>query len=213
MALISPRDFFDLQNFRHAQLFEGVEAVWEVLPQLAPYLAGGIEWPVLGEVAPSAVIQGPVAIGRGTVVEPGAMIVGPAIIGEECVVRHSAYLRGYVITGDGCVIGHGSEVKSSLLLNEARAPHFNYVGDSILGNDTNLGAGVMLANLRLDERAVMAADPSGERIPSSLHKFGAIIGDGARIACNVVLNPGTLIPPGSHVLPSAGPPVIRSPRR
>jgi NDP-sugar pyrophosphorylase family protein len=202
--LTSPRDYFDLDSFQHRALFEGLEHVWEALDRLPGYLDSYPEWGILGEVAPSAVVQGPVFIGPGTRVEPYAMIIGPAVIGENCVVRHSAYLRGYVIAGDGCVIGHCTEVKSSIMLNRAAAPHFNYVGDSIIGNDVNLGAGTVCANLRLDERKARAEDLGGEKMPTGRRKLGAIIGDSSHTACNVVLSPGTLLPRHSLVRPAGG---------
>jgi NDP-sugar pyrophosphorylase family protein len=214
-VLTSPHDYFDLGSFRHAALFEGVQHVWEALDRLPDYLAGHRQWEVLGEVAPGAVVQGLVCIGPGTIVEPCAMIVGPAIIGQNCVIRHSAYLRGYIVTGDECVIGHCTEMKSSVMLDRAAAPHLSYVGDSIIGNDVNLGAGTICANLRLDERNVRARDAEGRRSPTGRRKLGAIIGDSSRTACNVVLNPGTLVPPHSFVRPTGAsllPVGLRHPR-
>ncbi len=197
--LTSPRNYFDLEAFRHRILFDDVQHVWQALDHLASYLDSHQAWQILGEVAPGAIIQGPVFIGASTVVEPGAMLIGPAVIGENCVVRHAAYLRGYVLIGDGCVIGHCTEMKASIMLDRAAAPHFNYVGDSIIGNDVNLGAGTICANLRLDEAEVRAVDVNGKRMLTGRVKLGAIIGDGARTACNTVLNPGTLLPKASKV--------------
>ena len=107
--------------------------------------------------------------------EPGAYIEGPCVIGKACQIRHSAYVRPYVVTGDRCIIGHSSEVKHSILLDGAQAPHFNYVGDSILGNGVNLGAGVICANFRLDHREVIV-EIEGNRHETGLRKFGAIVG-------------------------------------
>ena len=202
--LTSPHDYFDLHSFQHRALFHGVQRVWEALDRLTEYLDSYRGWEVLGEIAPEAIVRGPVFIGRGTVVEPNAMIIGPAVIGENCVIRHAAYLRGYVLVGDRCVIGHCTEVKASVLLDGAAAPHFNYVGDSIIGNEVNLGAGTVCANLRLDEAEVCALDLSGEKTPTGRSKLGAIIGDSSRTACNIVLNPGTLLPRHSLVRPVGG---------
>ena len=201
--LTSPHDFFELNGFAHADIFDGIEHVWQVLDRLPDYLDAHGDWHVLGDVAPSAVIKGNVFIGRGTVVEPYAFIVGPAIIGENCTIRHSAYIRGDVILGDDCIIGHCSELKSSIILNGSNVPHFNYVGDSIIGNDVNLGAGTICANLRLDEGEILINDrtPPRHSIRTGRQKLGAIIGDGTRTSCNLVLNPGTLIPKGTAVRP------------
>jgi NDP-sugar pyrophosphorylase family protein len=136
-----------------------------------------------------------ISIGEGTIVEPGAYIRGPCIIGRNCHIRHAAYIRGNVLVGDRCVVGHATELKSCILLNHARAAHFAFVGDSILGNDVNLGAGVKCANLRLDETPVTVRFHN-ESISTGLRKLGSIIGDGCQIGCNTVLNPGTLL--GKH---------------
>ena len=201
--LTSPHDFFELNGFAYADIFDGIEHVWQALDRLPDYLDAHDEWHVLGEVAPGAVLKGNVYIGRGTVVEPHAFIIGPAIIGENCTIRHSAYIRGDVIVGDDCIIGHCSELKSSIILNGSNVPHFNYVGDSIIGNDVNLGAGTICANLRLDEGEILVngRTPERESIRTGRQKLGAIIGDRTRTACNLVLNPGTLLPRGSAVRP------------
>jgi NDP-sugar pyrophosphorylase family protein len=203
--MFSPLDFFDLTGSPHRRLFDELCYVWQALDRLPDYLAAHADWRILGELQTGAIVKGPVFIGKGTVVEPGALIIGPAIIGQECQIRHCAYLRGGVLLGDGCVVGHCSEVKSSILLDEAKAPHFNYVGDSILGNSVNLGAGTMCANLRLDgnEVFVRTGNSDDSRIGTGRRKLGAILGDGARTGCNVVLNPGALIPKGAVVPPGA----------
>ena len=201
--LTSPHDFFELNGFAHADIFDGIDHVWQALDRLSSYLDSHGDWHILGDVAPGAVLRGNVFIGRGTVVEPCAFIIGPAIIGENCTIRHSAYIRGEVIVGDDCIIGHCSELKSSIILNGSNVPHFNYVGDSIIGNDVNLGAGTICANLRLDEGEVFinGRTPERQSIRTGRQKLGAIIGDGTRTACNLVLNPGTLLPRGSAVRP------------
>jgi len=198
--MLAASDLFDLTAFTHRHLFDGVTHVWEALDRLPAYLSS-LQPAVLGRVAPGAVIQGPVLIGRGAVVDPCAMIVGPAIIGEGCEIRHGAYLRGGVLIGDRCIVGHCSELKSSILLDEANAPHFNYVGDSILGHRVNLGAGAICANLRLDGREVTIRD-GDTRIATGRLKLGAILGDDVRTACNVALNPGTIAAKGTIILPA-----------
>jgi NDP-sugar pyrophosphorylase family protein len=148
----------------------------------------------------SPVIGDNVFLGEGTVVEPGAYIQGPAWIGANCQIRHGAYLRENVIAGDGCILGNSSEFKNCVLLAGAHAPHFNYVGDSLVGRDVNLGAGVILSNYRLDGMPIRVR-LAGKVYETGLRKFGAIIGDGAAIGCNSVLNPGSLVLKNARVLP------------
>jgi NDP-sugar pyrophosphorylase family protein len=146
-------------------------------------------------------------IARGACIEPGAYVLGPAYIGEGAVVRHGAFVRENVIMLPGSVLGHASEAKRSLFLPGAHAPHFNYIGDSILGHRTNLGAGTKLSNLTLvsekdpatGKRPAVMLTIDGETYDTGLAKFGAILGDGVQTGCNVVLNPGCLLGRGSLV--------------
>ena len=158
---------------------------------------------ILGKVHPNAVVEGRVYIGKDAVVGPGAYIQGPAFIGAGSEVRHCAYIRGTSYIGRNCVVGHTTEVKGACFLDGAKAGHFAYVGDSILGRDTNLGAGTKIANLKIRGNEVSFKDPqSGQLIKSGLRKFGAILGDGGQTGCNAVLSPGTLLLPGTAVLPA-----------
>ncbi len=142
-----------------------------------------------------------IAIGTGVLVEPGAMISSPTIIGDRTVVRQGAYVRGYCLFGKCCVVGHVTEVKHSIFLDEAKAGHFAYLGDSILGKDANLGAGTKLANLKFTPGSVQVRVPGGSE-DSGLRKFGAILGDGVQTGCNSVTNPGTLLSPQAMLLPN-----------
>ena len=142
-----------------------------------------------------------VYIGEGTVIEDGAMIKGPAIIGSHCEIRHNAYIREHVLIGDHCVVGNSSEVKNSILFNHAVAPHFNYVGDSILGHKAHLGAGVKISNFKLVSGNV-TVEIDGKLFDTGLRKFGALLGDATEIGCNAVLNPGSIIGRGSLVYPN-----------
>ena len=186
--------FFDLSNFLSKEAFEGCQYAWEPLTSLESFFKRA----KLGQIQcsiPEGVIlvnQELISIGEGTLVEPGAFIQGPCIIGRECEVRHGAYIRGQVLTGDRCILGHTSELKHSILLDAVCAAHFNYIGDSILGNNVNLGAGVKLANLRLDLQDIQI-DFQGKKVSTQLKKLGSIIGDGVQIGCNAVANPGTII--------------------
>lgn len=145
---------------------------------------------------------GPLSIGRGVLIEAGAFIRGPAIIGDFSEIRHGAYLRGHCLIGARCVVGHVSEAKHVILLDGAKAGHFAYIGDSILGGEVNLGAGTKLANLRFGSGTVPVKTPEGI-IDSGLRKFGAILGDKVQTGCNSVTNPGTVLGKKSLVLPNA----------
>ncbi|WP_324717145.1 hypothetical protein U7230_02360 [Carboxydochorda subterranea] len=194
-----PEYFFQLDGFEHRALFDGVERVWEALARLREYVDARLEPSLGGTVMPGAFVSDEVWLGDGAVVEPGAMIKGPAIIGPGSVIRQGAYVREYVVVGAGCVVGHATEVKGSILLDGAQAPHFNYVGDSILGRRANLGAGTKLSNLKNDGTEVVVHGPGGERIRTGMCKLGAVVGDGVAIGCNAVTSPGALIGPRAQV--------------
>lgn len=142
-----------------------------------------------------------IQLGSGVLVEPGALIKEPAIIGEQTEIRHGAYLRGYCLVGKRCVVGHATEVKHSVFLNDAKAGHFAYLGDSILGGDANLGAGTKMANLRFIRGEVKVRTPDGI-LNSGLKKFGAVLGDRVQTGCNSVTNPGTVIGRESFLMPN-----------
>ena len=194
MKEFNPSYFFDISAFSHAALFDNCACVWEVLPKISSYLQNQSLGKIEGEVSSQAFLVNPesISIGKGTIVEPGAYIKGPCIIGDNCSVRHGAYIRGNLITGHRCVVGHETEIKNAVLLNQAHAAHFAYVGDTILGNRVNLGAGTICANLRLDNQQVIIQS-DGQKVETGLRKFGAIIGDFSQTGCNSVLNPGTLM--------------------
>lgn len=140
-------------------------------------------------------------IGKGCLIESGAFIKSPAIIGDLTEIRQGAYLRGHCLVGGGCVVGHVTEVKHTIFLNNAKAGHFAYLGDSILGNDVNLGAGTKLANLRFTSGDVRITTDAGS-ISTGLRKLGAILGDKTQTGCNSVTNPGTLLGPKSIIMPN-----------
>jgi acetyltransferase-like isoleucine patch superfamily enzyme len=143
-----------------------------------------------------------IAIGRGVLVESGAMVKAPAIIGEMSEVRQGAYLRGYCLAGKRCILGHATEIKHSIFLDDAKAGHFAYLGDSILGNNANLGAGTKFANLRFLPGNVTIFYKR-KRFDTGRRKFGAILGDNCQTGCNSVTNPGTLMGRGSILVPNA----------
>jgi len=129
-------------------------------------------------------------------------IEGPCYVGKNAEIRHAALLRRGSWICEGSVVGHASEIKNSILLPGSKAPHFNYVGDSILGNGVNLGAGTKLSNVRNDRGSVPITNKNGERFDSGLGKLGAMIGDGSQLGCNVVTNPGAIISPGAMISPN-----------
>jgi len=199
-----PEDFFSLEGFSHKALFDRGAVVWEALRKLSVYLEKMTLGKIECEIPKTAHLVNPsqISIGPGSTVEPGAYIEGPVILGPNTTVRQGAYIRGFVVTGEGCIIGHVTEVKHSIFLNHAAAAHFNYVGDSILGNGVNLGAGVKLANFRLDHAPVTFFH-RGNKVVTGLAKFGAVLGDGAQLGCNAVTSPGTLMGPRSLCRPCA----------
>ena len=153
-----------------------------------------------------------IIIGAGTIVEPGAFIKGPAIIGKGSEIRHGAYIRGDCLVGNGCIVGHTTELKGSIMLDGAKAAHFAYVGDSILGKDVNLGAGTKLANLKIIPGSIsVSADK--ERYDTGRRKLGAILGDHTETGCNSVTSPGTLMGPSSIVYAGVSVPGGYYPRR
>lgn len=190
--MIKIEALFDVSKTDHATLFEGCEHPWDVLAKLARYIESRLDWVLKNKCVGVAFIGEKVSTGEGTVIEDGAMIKGPAIIGKNCVIRHSAYIRENVIIGDNCVIGNSTEIKNSLIFNEVVLPHFNYVGDSVLGYKVHLGAGAIVSNLKSIPGTV-SVEIDGTKIDTGLRKFGALIGDGAEIGANAVLNPGSII--------------------
>lgn len=152
-------------------------------------------------MAGATFLGGRISLGKGVLVESGAMIKSPAIIGDMTEIRQGAYLRGYCLTGKRCVLGHTTEIKHSIFLDDAKAGHFAYLGDSIIGNDANLGAGTKCANLRFLPGNVSILH-KGEHIDSGRRKFGAILGDKTQTGCNSVTSPGTLLSKGSILMPN-----------
>jgi NDP-sugar pyrophosphorylase family protein len=207
--MFGAHEYFDLTTCGIVgRLFADLEYVWDVLPKLPELLERLLsgERTVLGEVSPQAyVAEGcPLYIGAGARVEAGAYISGPVYIDSGAVVRHGAYVRQDCILLEGSVLGHGSEAKRALLLPGAKAPHFAYVGDSVVGQRANLGAGTKLSNVPISRRGsntVRIRTDAGS-IDTGLEKFGAIVGDDVEVGCNAVLNPGSLLGPRVLVYPN-----------
>ena len=198
MMDFSPTTFFDLDNFDHAALFDMSQPVWSALGErLVAYLEARDDWRIEIDLHPGVHLLGDrIAITAGCQIEPGAVIIGPAVLDQGVTIRTGAYVRQNVVLAEGSLVGAHSEVKGSILLPGAKAPHQAYVGDSILGRNVNLGAGTICSNVKNVGREV-SFSAGGEVVHTGLRKFGAILGDGCKTGCNTVLNPGVLLGPES----------------
>lgn len=193
---------FKPENFFELSLDEGViffkkDYVWEILSFLGEYI---IEEFKKGKASANYKNSRNIFIGEGTVIEEGAFIKGPAIIGNNSFIGHGSYLRPNCIIGNNVSIGHASEIKNSVIFSNSAVGHLNYIGDSILGHNVNIGGGAKTANFRLDGKTI-SVKHNGERIDTQLTKFGAILGDNTKIGVNAVLNPGTVLGKNVHVYP------------
>lgn len=185
-------ELFNLEKTIAKDLFERVDNPWEVLPSIKDYILEII--PSLGE--DYIKLKEDVYVHQSVKINPSAYIEGPTIICEGTEIRHNAYIRGSVIIGKNCVIGNSTEVKNSILFDDVNCPHFNYVGDSVLGENAHTGAGVILSNVRSDKKNVKV-----ESIETNLRKMGAIVGSNAEIGCNSVMCPGTIIGKNTSIYP------------
>lgn len=197
LEMFNAKNYFDYSRTIAAPLFDGIEYPWEVLPHLESFILA------LGPMLPAdefEQVSDNVWISRSAVVAPTASITGPCIVDSGAQIRHCAFIRGNVIVGKGTVVGNSCEVKNSLLFDEVEAPHFNYVGDSILGYKSHLGAGAITSNIKNDKKNVEVHFPLGS-IKTNMRKLGAIVGDGVQVGCNCVLNPGTVIGKETRIYP------------
>jgi UDP-N-acetylglucosamine diphosphorylase / glucose-1-phosphate thymidylyltransferase / UDP-N-acetylgalactosamine diphosphorylase / glucosamine-1-phosphate N-acetyltransferase / galactosamine-1-phosphate N-acetyltransferase len=202
-ASLKASDFFSLPESLAAfrAFFSPDAAPWEWLAQIGPALASHRFDARPPKVPEGVHVEGSVHLGAGVTLPSHATLIGPAWIGAGTQIRPGAFIRGNVIAGEGCVLGNASEFKNCLLMDGVQAPHYNYVGDSILGNRAHLGAGAICSNLRLDQKRVLI-HLEGRSVDTGLKKFGAVLGDAAEVGCNAVLNPGTLLGPRSLVMPA-----------
>lgn len=190
---------YNLEETIAAGLFTGVTYPWEVLPKIKDYII------TLGKSLPSErydEVSEHVWIARNAIVYPTAQINGPAIIDEEAEVRHCAFIRGNVIVGKRAVVGNSTELKNVVLFNQVQVPHYNYVGDSILGFKSHMGAGSITSNVKSDKTLVKVHTKEGD-IETGLKKFGAMIGDYVEVGCNSVLNPGTVVGRDTNIYPTS----------
>ncbi|MEO1288450.1 MAG: glucose-1-phosphate thymidylyltransferase [Chloroflexota bacterium] len=212
--MLSPHDFFDFDQTAHTALFDNTEYVWQAIDNISGYihdLLAGDYAPNSEqiEVHPTVVIEGDVHIGEGTTIAPHCYIQGPTVIGNHCEIRQGAFIRSDVLVADKAIVGHASEVKHSVLLENAHAPHFAYVGDSILGRNVNLGAGTKLSNLPVNstkdpatgKRSTIHLTIDGTVYDTELAKFGVIFGDDVQTGCNAVMNPGCVVGRDTWIYP------------
>ena len=193
------KNMYDLNETIAADLFEGLDYPWQALPKIGDFIKK------LGPSLPKEEydqIGEDVWIAKSATVFPSAYVHGPAIIGKEAEVRHCAFIRGNAIVGEGAVVGNSTELKNVVLFNKVQVPHYNYVGDSILGYKAHMGAGSITSNVKADKQLVKVHTGS-EHIETGLKKFGAMLGDNVEVGCNAVLNPGTVIGRESNVYPTS----------
>ena len=183
---------YNLEETIAKDLFEGLTYPWEALPKISEFIVK------LGESLDSSVYEKRgenIWVAKSAKVAPTAFLNGPLIIDEEAEIRHCAFVRGNAIVGKGCVVGNSTELKNVVLFNSVQVPHYNYVGDSILGYKSHMGAGSITSNVKSDKTLVVVKNGK-EEIKTGLKKFGAMLGDYVEVGCNSVLNPGSVI--GSH---------------
>lgn len=189
-------ELFEITNPLLKNLFDNTIYPWEILSKIKNFIIETLNNPPNN----FKLLKEGVLVGSNVKISENATIIAPAIIADNSEIRTGAYLRGNVIIGENCVIGNSSELKNCILLNNVQVPHYNYVGDSVLGNFSHLGAGSICSNLKSDKSNVNVK-LDGELIKTNLRKFGAIIGDKVEIGCNSVLNPGTVIGKNTRVYP------------
>lgn len=180
-----------------SELFEGRTYPWEVLPEIKDFILK------LGKTLDPEEYEykeGDIWIAKSAKIAPTACINGPAIIGKDTEVRHCAFIRGNAIVGEGCVVGNSTELKNVVLFNCVQVPHYNYVGDAVLGYKSHMGAGSICSNVKSDKQLVVVKDGE-EKIETGLKKFGAMLGDHVEVGCGSVLNPGTVIGRNSNIYP------------
>ncbi len=193
------KNLYDLEETIAAPLFEGGVYPWELLPKISAFILE------LGRTLPKerfTQVKENVWIAVSAKVAPTAFINGPVIIDEEAEVRHCAFIRGNAIVGKGAVVGNSTELKNVILFNKVQVPHYNYVGDSILGFKAHMGAGSITSNVKSDKTLVVVKNGE-EQMETGLKKFGAMLGDYVEVGCNSVLNPGTVIGRNSNIYPTS----------
>ena len=194
---LTVKELYTLDETIAKDIFDGVTYPWEVLPKISSFILelgntlSSDEYEKIGEN---------VWIAKSAKVAPTAFINGPAVIGKDAEVRHCAFIRGNAIVGEGAVVGNSTELKNVILFNKVQVPHYNYVGDSILGYKSHMGAGSITSNVKSDKKLVVVKTPEGN-IETGMKKFGAMLGHEVEVGCGSVLNPGTVVGSHSNIYP------------
>lgn len=197
MKELTVSELYSLNETLAKDIFEDVTYPWEVLPKIGEFI------PKLGDTLSEEEYEKRgenIWIAKSAKVAPTACIHGPAIIGKDAEVRHCAFIRGNAIVGEGAVVGNSTELKNVILFNKVQVPHYNYVGDSVLGYKAHMGAGSITSNVKSDKTLVTVKTPDGP-IETGLKKFGAMLGDNVEVGCGSVLNPGTVVGAHTNIYP------------
>lgn len=197
MDTLTIKELYTLEETIARDIFEGATYPWEVLPKISSFI------PELGASLSEEEYEKRgenVWVAKSAKVAPTAYINGPAIIGKDAEIRHCAFIRGNAIVGEGAVVGNSTELKNVILFNKVQVPHYNYVGDSILGYKSHMGAGSITSNVKSDKKLVVVKTPEGN-IETGMKKFGAMLGDEVEVGCGSVLNPGTVVGSHSNIYP------------
>lgn len=197
MRELTVNELYDLNETIAKDIFDDVTYPWEVLPKIGDFIVE------LGKTLSKEEydqVEENVWIAKSANVFPSAYIHGPAIIGKDAEVRHCAFIRGNAIVGEGAVVGNSTELKNVILFNKVQVPHYNYVGDSVLGYKAHMGAGSITSNVKSDKKLVVVKTPEG-RIETGRKKFGAMLGDEVEVGCGTVLNPGSVVGRHTNIYP------------
>ena len=197
MKELTVRELYTLDETIAKDIFDGVTYPWEVLPKISDFIVK------LGNTLSEDEYEkrgDNVWVAKSANVFPSAYINGPAIIGKNAEVRHCAFIRGNAIVGEGAVVGNSTELKNVILFNKVQVPHYNYVGDSILGYKAHMGAGSITSNVKSDKKLVVVKTPEGN-IETGIKKFGAMLGDNVEVGCGSILNPGSVIGSNTNIYP------------
>ena len=197
MENLKALNLYDYNQTIAKELFEGVTYPWEALPKIKDFI---LELGKTLDIEKYDKIGDDIWVAKTAKVAPTASLTGPLIICDNAEIRHCAFIRGSAIVGENSVVGNSTELKNSILFNNVQTPHYNYIGDSILGYKSHTGAGVITSNLKSD-KSLVTVNFNGEKVETGVKKFGAMIGDNVEVGCNSVLNPGTVIGRNTNVYP------------
>lgn len=197
MRELTVNELYDLNETIAKDIFDDVTYPWEVLPKIGDFI---VEFGKTLSKEEYDQVEENVWIAKSANVFPSAYIHGPAIIGKDAEVRHCAFIRGNAIVGEGAVVGNSTELKNVILFNKVQVPHYNYVGDSVLGYKAHMGAGSITSNVKSDKKLVVVKTPEGG-IETGRKKFGAMLGDEVEVGCGTVLNPGSVVGRHTNIYP------------